>query len=198
MMFGFLFLGWYWLTQKRLTLAGIPLAIAFAVKQSAWPVFPFYLAFLWFKNKDFKKLLVNIFPFGLVFGLLVLPFFLWDPPAFWQGTVAYLSGGTEHSYPIAGYGWGMVLSQWGVIQDKFMAYPFWLWQLAIGLPLMAVLIKWLSKSPKVSRLIFSYGFFTFIFWYFSRYFNNSHLGYLTMVFITGLLFQASQGSKSLR
>lgn len=188
-MYAFLFWGFYLLQKKRLALAGIPMVLAFATKQSAWPIFPFYLVFLWLANqRDIGKTIKCLLPFVLVFSLVVLPFFFWNSRAFLESTVFYLGGSAKNSYPISGYGWGMVLHQ--------LSYPFWIWQLLIGLPTLFALFRWLAKSPSVGRLIFSYALFTLVFWYFSRYFNNSHLGYLSMVFLTSYFFERSENQGS--
>ncbi len=198
--FAFLFWAFFLLKKERYLLAGIPLALAFATKQSVWPIFPFYLAYLWGKNQGdkrnwgdkVKKIISQVWPFALTFSVVVLPFAAWDFKTFWQSTIGYLSGTVEHSYPVSGYGVGMVLNQIGVIKDLNAYYPFWIWQLAVGIPLLAVLMRWLVKSPSVWRLITGYGIFTFVFWYFSRYFNNSHLGYLSMVFISAYGFYQAE------
>jgi len=183
--FAFLFLAWFWLEKKCYSLAGVSMALAFATKQSVWPIFPFYFAFLWLKNKKSLEQTVRGFlPFALTFGIIALPFFVWDPQAFLNSTIFYLAGSAPHSYPVSGYGWGMVLHQFGVIRSLDAYYPFWFWQLGICLPVGIALLRWLIKAPAVWRLIACYGIFTFVFWYFSRYFNNSHLGYLSMVFLT--------------
>ncbi|MEM4230706.1 MAG: glycosyltransferase 87 family protein [Candidatus Pacearchaeota archaeon] len=183
-MFSFLFVGLYLLYKKKDLLAGILLALAFAVKQSVWPVFPFYFAYLYFKNKNLSKTIIQLIPFTVMFSVVVLPFFFWNPIAYLDSTIFYLSGNTLHSYPISGYGLGSVLKEFGLIKDAYSYYPFWIWQVAIGLPLIMFLIKWQKKENTVQRLILIYGIFLFIFWYFLRYLNNSHLGYLSMVFIT--------------
>ena len=183
-MFSFLFFGLFLLEKKKFFWAGIPLALAFATKQSAWPVFPFYLFFIWWQTgKNWLKIVKYLIPFTLTFSLVVLPFLFWDVNSFLDDTLFYLSGSTEHSYPISGYGWGMVLNQLGLIKNLSVNYPFWIWQLVICLPIMVGLLYWLAKSVTVSRLLTAYGIFTLVFWYFSRYFNNSHLAYLSVVFI---------------
>lgn len=195
-MFTFLFWSWYWLEKKRYSLAGIPLALAFATKQSAWPIFPFYLAFLWLNNKkNLRQTMKNLLPFFLVFGVIVLPFFFWDPKAFLDSTIFYLAGSLPHSYPVSGYGWGMILKELGMITDVNAYYPFWLWQLIFCLPLAGGLFYWMRKSPIVERVIVCYGIFTLVFWYFSRYFNNSHLGYLSMVFVTAFFWPQKKKRK---
>lgn len=183
-MFAFLFGGLYFLTSKRLSLGGLLMGLAFAVKQSVWPILPFYFAFVYFNSKNILNTLKNLLPFILVFSLILLPFVIWDFKAFIESTVFYLSGASQHSYPISGYGLGKMLNQMGIIKDVHTYFPFHYFQIIIGVPLALVLINYLKKSPSVSRLILVYGIFLFVFWYLSRYFNNSHLGYLSMVFIT--------------
>ncbi|MBI2613519.1 MAG: DUF2029 domain-containing protein [Candidatus Levybacteria bacterium] len=183
-MFAFLFLGFYLMQAKKHFLAGIPIALSFAVKQSVWPLLPFYIAFLFFKNKNIRKTLKDLSPFIITFTAIILPFFLWDSKAFLDSTVFYLSGNIAHGYPISGYGLGMILSQMGIIKDANQYYPFQIWQIAVGIPLAIILIRNLKNNLTVNRLILVYGIFLFVFWYFSRYVNNSHLGYLSLVFIT--------------
>lgn len=194
-MFAFLMVGLFLLQKKHLALAGIFMALAFATKQSAWPLFPFYFAFLFFNQINSRNLghlipgivnvIKNLLPFAVTFGLIVLPFFFWNSQAFLDSTIFYLSGNTAQSYPISGYGLGSLLRQWGFIIDKFAYYPFWIWQTFIGLPLMFILVLWQKKENSPQRLIVAYGIFLLVFWYLSRYFNNSHLGYLSTIFITG-------------
>lgn len=183
-MFAFLFLGFYLLHIKKNFTAGVPIALAFAVKQSVWPILPFYIAFIYFKNKNLKRTLKDLLLFVLILAVTTLPFFFWDPKSFLDSTVFYLSGNVSHGYPISGYGLAMVLSQMGTIKDANQYYPFWIWQVIFGIPLAVVLIKNLKNNLRVSRLILIYGVFLFVFWYLSRYLNNSHLAYLSLIFIT--------------
>jgi uncharacterized membrane protein len=194
-MFAFLFAGLFLLHKKRFFWAGVLIALAFAVKQSVWPIFPFYLAFIYFKTKNLKDTLKSVLPFAITFILIILPFFLWDQKAFLDSTVFYLSGNVTHSYPISGYGLGALLNQFGFIKDVNQYYPFVIWQIIIGLPLMGYLIFYLMRNPVVSRLILIYGIFLFVFWYLSRYFNNSHLGYLSVVIISAY-FWPNEDTKS--
>lgn len=200
-MFTFLFMGLLLLYKKHYLLAGIPIALAFATKQSAWLILPFYIAFLYFRVLDFgthhlvhpfARTVKILIPFIVTFSIIVLPFFLWDQKAFIDSTIFYLSGNVEHSYPISGYGLGSLLYQLGFIKDVHQYYPFQIWQIIIGLPVITTLIWYLKKHPTVSRLVVVYGVSLFIFWYLSRYFNNSHLGYLTMVFITAYFWPENE------
>lgn len=195
-MFAFLFFSWFLLEKKRFLTAGAVLALAFATKQSCWPIFPFYLAYLWLNNKgNLKKVIRQLAPFIVTFSAIVIPFLIWDKSSFINSTVFYLSGKAVNSYPISGYGWGMVLQELGIIRDLNAYYPFWIWQLIFCLPLAIYLIGRLRKSVTVGELIVAYGIFTFAYWYFSRYFNNSHLGFLSMVFVSAYFWQFASASK---
>lgn len=188
-MYAFLLLGFLFLQKSKNIIAGISMALAFAVKQSAWPFFPFYVFFLYIKKKNFKEVILSLAPFSLVFGIIVLPFFFWNQKAFVDSTILYLSGNVQNSYPIAGYGLGALLHQLGFIASVHQYYPFLIWQLFLSFPLMVGFFIWLRKEISVRKVIIAYGIFLFVFWYSSRYFNNSHLGYLSMVFITAYLWE---------
>ncbi len=183
-MYVFLLAGFYFLQKRSYMLTAILFALAFAIKQSAWPLMPFYLLYIYWKEKNIKKVIISLVLFLLTFSIVVVPFVVWNPAAFYDSTIAFLSGTTKYSYPISGYGLGSLLLQLGVIKDKFAYYPFTFWQLGIGIPVFFVLGVYFKKLPSVKRMILCYGLFLFLFWYLSRYFNNSHLAYLSLVFIT--------------
>lgn len=191
-MFAFLFLSLFFLHNYKNSWSGIFMGLAFAVKQSLWPIFPFYLGYLYFKNKNFKKTILELIPFTLTFIIIVLPFFFWNQKAFLDSTIFYLSGNVAHSYPVSGYGFGKFLEELNIIKDVNLYYPFIIWQVVLGLPLLVVLLKWQKKNNSIPKLILVYGIFLFVFWYFSRYFNNSHLGYLSMVFITAYFWPKNE------
>lgn len=186
-MFGFLFGALYFLHKTRYFASSVFLAVAFAVKQSAWPIFPLWVVYIIFKAKNPKKISRILGVFAFAFLVIVLPFFVWDPTAFVNSTIFYLSGNTIHSYPISGYGFGMVLNQFGIIKNIHDKFPFILFQLMFSIPLLLVLIKKLKKDLQVRTLIIFYSLLLFVFWYFSRYFNNSHIAYITTL-ITSAYF----------
>ena len=183
-MYAFLFMGFYLLHKKRYGLGGIPMAVAFVVKQSAWPILPLYAAFMYLKTRSVQKTVMYFLPFMATLALFVGPFALWNTKAFYDSTVGYLSGGIATSYPISGYGLGKLLNQAGIIKDVHSYFPFQILQILFGIPILIVLFHFLRRRTNVQRLILAYGILLFVFWYLSRYFNNSHLGYLSMIFIT--------------
>ncbi len=183
-MFVFLFAALFLLHKKKSKLSGISMGLAFAIKQSVWPIFPFYFAYLLFQHEKIKEALKALMPFLLTFLACTLPFLLWSPKEFIDSTVFYLSGNTPNSYPIAGYGFGMMLHQFGFIRNLHQYYPFYIWQLVLCVPAFIILLFYLKRSPSVARLVVCYGIFLFLFWYFSRYFNNNHVVYISLLFIT--------------
>lgn len=192
-MFSFFLLSLFFIYKNKNLLANIMMGLAFAVKQSIWPIFPFYFAYKYFKNKSFKKTVYELIPFFAIFLVITLPFILWNAKAFFDSTVFYLSGNAANSYPISGYGFGKLLNQMGIIKDVHSYYPFWIWQVILGLPIMIYLVNWLKKENSIQRLILSYTVFLFIFWYFSRYFNNSHLGYISIILMTAYFWPKDEG-----
>jgi uncharacterized membrane protein len=191
-MFSFLFASLFALSKGKNIISSIFLALSFSIKQSVWPLFPFYLSYLWFKTRNIKKLLIELLPFAATFAIIVLPFFFWNPKAFLDSTIFYLSGNATHSYPIAGYGFGKLLESFGFIKDVHSYYPFWVFQVLFCLPLLVFLLRLQRKNNTIQTMLFCYGIFLFVFWYFSRYFNNSHAGYLSLIFITAYFWQQNK------
>lgn len=190
-MYAFLFAGWMLLSKRKWYLAGIALGLSFAIKQSVWPLFPFYATYLFFQENQKKTLIASLvstikklLPFGVTFAVIVAPFYFWNSKAFIDSTILYLSGSAPHSYPVSGYGLGALLHEMGYIKDVHVYYPFWIWQAIIALPLLVFFLYKQRQQNTIQRMIIFYGLFLLVFWYLNRYFNNSHLGYLSMVFIT--------------
>lgn len=169
--------------RKHHILAAVIYALAMLSKQTIWLSLPFVL--FWARQKRPGMLLAFTATVALVLG----PFLLWDAGEFWQSTVAFPQGATQVNYPVAGYGLGMVLYQLGVIKDIHAYYPFISWQLGVGLPVLWVLIRWFQTKTTAGRLLIAYGIFLFVFWYFSRYFHNSHLGYISLVLAVGYFLE---------
>ena len=175
--------------RKKIVLAAAVYAVALLSKQTIWLSLPFVFLYVW---KDVMRQSVTriVLVISALLGTLALvlgPFLVWDARSYWESTVVFLQGTTPVSYPVAGYGWGMVLYQLGVIKDIHAYYPFVYWQAAIGIPTLWFLIRWFQAKISAGRLLISYGVFLFVFLYFSLYFHNSHLGYISLVLGTGYL-----------
>jgi hypothetical protein len=172
------------LEKKKLFLSSVVFALAVLSKQTVWFMLPLFTFFLYIKS-DYKirPMVIYILSGGIIIGICTIPFLVWDYRAFFDSVVFYLSGNTVHGYPVAGYGLGMILKEAGVIKNIHDYYPFWIWQLAVGIPALIISAIYLRKHPSISALIFTHGITLFIFWYTSRYFNNSHMLYVTSLLL---------------
>ncbi len=175
----------YLLDRNRIWSSAIMFGLALMSKQTIWFAAPVYLALLVFSKRSTKQVVTAVGVVAMVVLILAAPFILWDANAFIDSTVLYLSGAAAGSYPVSGYGLGMLLTQLGVIKDIHGYYPFIIWQIVFGLPWLFVLLRWFRQKPTSGRLLVAYALFLSVMWYMSRYFNNSHLGYLSTVFALG-------------
>lgn len=170
------------------------LALAFMSKHTTWFIAPFYALYVWRLLSGNRKMLMYM---GLIIffiaALLVGPFVYWDAGAFIDSVFLYLTGNSPTSYPVSGYGLGMMLYAWGYITDIHAYYPFVIWQILFAVPTLIFMMKWLMTKPSESKLIVTYAVFLGVYWYMSRYFNNSHLGYLAMLFVLGGLKSLDEG-----
>lgn len=179
----------YLLEKRKFLWSAVIFGLALASKQTIWFVAPFYLIFAWVQKKSFAKLLPMILLLGAVVVILIGPFLIWDAKAFLDSAIFYLSGNTTGGYPVSGYGLSMVFYEFGIIKDTHAYYPFILWQALFGLPVLIILLRWLMKKTTMSRLLISYAMLLLIIWYLSRYFNNSHIAYISSIFALGVLKQ---------
>lgn len=191
---GFLVVALVLLYKQKFGWGGVFMALSFCVKQSVWPILPFYVAYLYFRNKSVKKTITNLIPFAVINAVIILPFLFWNQKAFIDSTIGFVSGSVKYSYPIAGYGFGMLLSSFGLIKNVHDYYPFVIWQIIVCLPLLLYFLFLQRKENTLKSVIFLYALFLFVFWYFSRYFNNSHLGYISMLLILSY-FWPLEGNK---
>lgn len=179
----------YLLDRRIFFWSSVVFALALLSKQTIWFIVPFYFVATWkIQQSSWRRIVRSFITVCMTVSFFSLPFLLWDTKAFIDSVILYLSGGTLHGYPVSGYGLGMVLYDWHVIKNIHDYYPFMIWQIAIGLPLIFVLLRWIIKNPfSFSRMLISYGVLLFAVWYVSRYFNNSHLAYISSIFIVGVL-----------
>jgi hypothetical protein len=178
-----------WLLEKRKFIwSAAILALAFMSKQTTWFIAPFFALWTWIEAKGRIPTIAQMLAiFTVVIAMLCVPFILWDSKGFFDGVIFYLSGNAAHSYPISGYGLSMVLKDMGVIPNNHAYYPFGVWQALLGLPALGALLWWMKKKWSMSTMLVAYAVFLSIVWYTSRYFNNSHLAYISMLLGIGLI-----------
>ncbi len=173
--------------KKQYIWSAVAIALAALTKQTAWFAVPLALGYLLITKKtSWKQFLLYIITGGLVGTLFVVPFLLWDAHAFFDSVIFYLSGNSPNSYPISGYGLGMLLIGLGAIRDTHAFYPFVWWQLGLGIPGLIVAISAFKKYQSTGYICIFHAITLFLFWYTSRYFNNSHVAYIATVFCIGV------------
>ncbi len=183
-----LVLSLFLLTKKYLLLSAVTFGLALMSKQTIWFALPFYAAFLWVEaKKSVSPMVKSLLAMSVTVVLIAGPFLVWDYRAFFDSVIFYLSGNTAHAYPVSGYGFGMFLYEFGVIKTVHDNYPFLIWQILLGIPVLFILLKAYIQKPTLSRFFLGYAASLFVFWYFSRYLNNSHLGYLSSLFTLGIV-----------
>ncbi len=176
------------LERKKHLISAVMFGFALVSKQTIWFAAPFYYVYLWKSVGNDRGMFVRHTLISIAMaGLVVAPFLLWDAQAYMDSTVKFLMGTTEHAYPVSGYGLGAMLHSMGVIKDIYGYYPFIVWQTVFALPVLGFSLWLLYKKPTMSRLLLGYTVSLMAIWYFSRYFNNSHVSYLSSVFILGVL-----------
>ncbi|MEK7060603.1 MAG: hypothetical protein AAB937_00020 [Patescibacteria group bacterium] len=197
--FFWLLLSLYILSLKKPAIASFVFGLAIMSKQTIWIAVPFYFMYLYVTEvRKRSRMWVSVVVTCLVSMGLTLPFLWWDARAFIDSVFLYLTGGTIGSYPVSGYGFSMILVNVGIIKNIYDPYPFYIYQGMFGLPLLLLLLRWVVKIPKISTVLFSYGTFLWFFWYMSRYFNNSHIGYISLIFlIAGMLFMNEREAKKI-
>ncbi|NIN65099.1 MAG: hypothetical protein GTO63_10430 [Anaerolineae bacterium] len=168
----------YLLKKDRITLSALSLGLACASKQTAWVFVPFFLTYVWFRapSPDRWAYLRKAYPLLVVPLLFIVPFLLWDAAAFVGDTYSYWAGRAASSYPISGVGFGGLLVALGLIRDENRYFPFALCQIAFCVPLLIYLLRRQLSSNTIEQSWLGYGLLLLAVLFFSRYFNESHLG----------------------
>lgn len=180
----------YLLQRGHLTWSLVMLGLACASKPTAWFLIPFYLLYLvrqegFVQGADLKSLAVTLFrktvPLILVLALLLLPFAVWDFDALFDDVWRWSSGTAEVPYQITGWGLANLVLALGLVQSRLDYFPFWIPELLVCLPLLAVLLwrQWTRNS--ISSMLYHYAFLALAFMYTSRFMNENYLGYILAV-----------------
>ncbi len=172
------------LEKRKFIISTLIFGLALMSKQTNWFAVPFYIAFMMWSIPK-KSGYLTYLGFGiiiLIVSILVIPFLFWDGKAFLESVVFYLIGNTTFAYPISGYGFSMLLYSLGLIKDIHGYYPFGIWQLTIGTPVFIASIWFIKRKPVMSRWLMGFAITLLVIWYLSRYFNNSHVAYISTIF----------------
>ena len=132
----------------------------------------------------------------VLFILIIMPFVVWDPLAFFQDIYAYPAGTLSTSFPINGYGWSVVLYELGLVKNITDYVPLWLVQIPITIALYYFLIKNQRRRNSLAYSILDYAVLIFVYWFFSRFFHDNYVGFVSQLFIIAyFLADDSTGGK---
>jgi hypothetical protein len=67
------------------------------------------------------------------------------------------------------------------------AFPFWLFQIGLGLPLLAILARRQWRRPTLSEVVAGSGLLLFVLQFFSRLFNDNYLGVIIAIMAVAAL-----------
>ncbi len=178
--------------KKKLLWAALFLGLACTIKQSAWFFVPFYASLVWqmIPADERKSTIIKMIGVMAIFPIMFLiPFFLWDPNAFLTDVFSYPAGNVPYNYPIRGYTLGVFLVGFGVIEDPLDSFPFWVFQLVLGVPLLLILLRYQWRRNNMGIMLICVGLFTFAFGFLSRFFQGNYLGYVLALFSLGILLE---------
>jgi hypothetical protein len=166
-------------TRRRYGWAAAALAGAILLKQFAIVALPFMA--LMVPREEWKRAGLTL---AGVLALLVLPFLIADPVAFYDDTIKYGAG----TYRIVGYGLSAILIRLGILEDRDGSYPFVLIALLTWVPLTVwlVLVQRRARELWIGAVAFSISILWLMF--IGRTFNNYYLVWpMTGALVAGLM-----------
>lgn len=170
--------------------AAAVLALACTMKQSAWLFVPFFLLAVYLAarpEKRWREVATAVLLIGLLMAVVVGPFALWNLPAFMDDTFAYASGtAVTLNYPIRGYTMGRLLVLFGQVASDLDYYPFWMWQVLIGLPVLALSLYYQWRQRTLAAMFLAASLFIFTLGFVSRYFQDNYVGFVITLAFLGL------------
>ncbi len=175
-------LGVWLLRRERYGGASVAFGLAWASKPTTWFLAPFYVLYLARGSTSLteaaRQVWRRLWPGLAVFAVLVLPFVVWDAPAFVDDVWAWSAGTSPTPYQIRGWGLSNLVLALGLVEDTQSYFPFWLPELLVGLPLLALGLPWQWRRPTLNRMLLAgtalFGTYSFV----SRFFNENYAGFL--------------------
>jgi hypothetical protein len=185
--------------QWPLLVAVVCFGLACASKPTAWFMAPFFGLLLiadthpgasWPPTALWphtKLLLRRAAPGIVVVALLLLPYVLWDAPAFYDDVWRWSNGQGDTGYQIWGWGASNFVLAFGLVSDRFAQWPFWTIEALVGVPLLVWFVYRQLRANTLANACWHYGLLLFGFFYASRFLNENYLGYILAFLAIGAL-----------
>lgn len=126
-------------------------------------------------------------PAFLLFGLLIVPYVLWDAFAIYDDVWRWSNGQGETGYQIWGWGASNFILALGFVNGRFAQWPFWQLELLIALPTLLWFLYRQVRGNTLGNACWHYGVFLFVFFYSSRFFNENYIAYILTFLALGIL-----------
>lgn len=184
------------LSQRRLIISAIFLGLACASKQSAGFFLPFYVLLLQQYVPRANRIKETLKLLAIVVGVAVIvigPFVVWNPRAFFLDVFAYPGGAVAINYPIRGHTLGTILVSLGIIPSALDPFPFWILQISLGLPLLAILMRFQWQRNGIGTTLLVAGIYIFLIGFVSRFFQDNYVGFVIVLILSGICLMAAEG-----
>lgn len=194
--------------QRGLLLGSAAFGLACASKPTAWFLVPFWLLYLlrdsWGETLRLPRMAWRAHPvtlwqrawsLPLVFGLLTLPWFIWNPDAMIDDVWRWSAGQGPTGYQIWGWGASNLVLAFGWVADRFKYWPFIIPQLLIAGPLLWFLLRRQTRQNTMNTMLYGYGILLLVFFYLSRFLQPNYLGYLAAVLTLAFMLEETSGSE---
>jgi hypothetical protein len=158
-------------TRERFRWAAASLAGAVLLKQFAVVAIPFLALMVVARGVPRRELLRVAGVFAGALAVVILPFLIADPVAFYEDTVEFGAG----TYRIVGYGLSAILLELGVVADRDGAYPFVAIALLTWLPLTAWLLVRQQRGGEQWMAPAGFAISMVVLLFVGRTFNNYYL-----------------------
>lgn len=185
----FMILAFALFTRERYKLSAASIAVAVLLKQFAIVAVPFLAVMYLKRGLDRRTLLRAAGVFAAVLAVVILPFLIADPRAFYEDTVKFGAG----TYRIVGYGLSAILVRVGVIGDREGAYPFALLAILLWLPLTAWLLLLQRRAGEIWLGAAGFAVSIMVLLFIGRTFNNYYLVWPLMGVAIAALMAAGEG-----
>lgn len=173
--------------SRRYLIMGVLLGLAVATKQHAVIAAPLVLAWAAAQGARPSELLRAA---GLAMAAILavlLPFLVWDAPAFFRDTVFFVAGGGSDAYPINGFGLSSILLSAGLIHGPRDPFPFALFEAAVAITVWVMGWRWIAQKKHLADVLSWSGLALLLVLYVSRYFHDTHLLLGGELIVAGLL-----------
>ena len=169
--------------------AALMLGVVGTIKQNVWMLL--LLVLIWaYWQKKLKTYLVA----PLIVGVVILAFFLWNPPAFVDDSISFFAGSTEYAYPInfEQGGFPYILRSIGFSREHVLTFPYFLVQALVLIPLLWYFGRKLKHANEPHHVYVYAGVLLYGLFLFYKFPHFNYFNFAITLFAIGFLFILDQ------